>query len=83
MRGLDLEGQVDVMRVPGDTPQSPPKANPLTSTAALDLTIVLLVTLVKKERGTKRLTGTVLNSVSPGFTFAWGVSGTRYPIFSK
>src|SRR6266481_8742705 len=60
-----------------DTPQSPPKAIPLTGTAAPDLTLVVLVTLVKKERGTMRLIGTVLNPLSPGFTLACGVSGMR------
>ena len=52
-------------------------------TAAPRLTVVASVTLVKKERGTSRLTGTVLNPVSPGFTLAWGVSGTRTPTASK
>jgi len=46
-------------------------------TTAEDLTIVLLVTLVKKERGSIRLIGTVLNPLSPGFTFAYGVSRMR------
>src|SRR5260370_1032951 len=60
-----------------DTPQSPPKAIPLIGTTAPDLTIVLLDTLVKKERGTMRVIDTVLNPLSPGFTLACGVSGTR------
>src|SRR6266446_1800687 len=66
-----------------DTPQSPPKAIPLTGTTTPDLTIVSSVTLVKKERGTRRVTGTVLNPLSPGFTLACGVSGTRYPTASN
>src|ERR1700756_15870 len=53
-----------------DTPLSPPKAMPLTGTGAPDMTIVSLVTLVKKERGTRRLIGKVLKPVSPGFTLA-------------
>src|SRR6516162_6158444 len=66
-----------------DTPLSPPNAIPLTGTVAPGLTIVASETLVKKERGTMRVTGTVLNPVSPGFTLACGVSGTRYPTASN
>src|SRR6516162_480672 len=66
-----------------DTPLSPPNAIPRTGTGAPGLTVVALLTLVKKERGTRRVTGTVLNPVSPGFTLACGVSGTRYPTASK
>src|SRR5260370_15611209 len=65
-----------------DTPQSPPNAIPLTGTAAPGLTAVLSVTLVKNERGTSRLTGTVLNPVSPGFTLPLPLSGTPNPLFS-
>src|SRR6516162_10658539 len=66
-----------------DTPLSPPNAIPLIGTGAPGLTIVSSATLVKNERGTMRLTGTVLHSVSPGFTLACGVSGTRYPTASN
>src|SRR6516165_9098137 len=66
-----------------DTPLSPPNAIPLTGTGAPGLTIVSSLTLVKNERGTIRVTGTVLNPVSPGFTLACGVSGTRYPTASN
>jgi hypothetical protein len=66
-----------------DTPPSPPNAIPLTGTTAPGLTMVASVTLVKNERGTSRVTGTVLNPVAPGFTLACGVSGTRYAVFSK
>src|SRR6516164_11556051 len=66
-----------------DTPLSPPNAIPLTCTGAPGLTIVPSETLVKNERGTMRVTGTVLNPVSPGFTLACGVSGTRYPTASN
>jgi hypothetical protein len=47
-------------------------AIPLTGTGAAGLTIGLLLTLVKKERGTMRLIGIVLNALSLGFTLAYG-----------
>src|SRR5580704_15064197 len=47
-------------------------AIPLTGTGTAGLTIGLLLTLVKKERGTMRLIGIVLNALSLGFTLAYG-----------
>src|ERR1700747_991163 len=59
------------------TPQSPPNAITLTNRGASGLTLSPLIGLVKKEPGAIRLIGTVANPISPGFTFACGVSGMR------
>ncbi len=59
------------------TPQSPPNAIPRSGTGAPAFTVVAGVTLVKKERGTIRLIGSVGKPVCPGFTSAWGVAGIR------
>src|SRR5271166_2646340 len=64
-----------------DTPLSPPNAMPRNGIVALGDNFVAAVTLVKKERGTMRLIGTVANPVSSGWTFARGVSGMRYAVF--
>jgi len=53
----------------------------VSGTDAPGLTVIASVTLVKNERGTMRLIGTVLNPVSPGLTLAPGVSGMRYAVF--
>src|SRR5579872_5383973 len=63
------------------TPQSQPNAIPLTDKDVPGFTFASLVKLVKKERGAIRLIGTVANPLSPGLTFAWGVSGMRYAVF--
>jgi hypothetical protein len=43
----------------------------------LDDRVVAHVSEVKKERGTMRLIGIVLNALSLGFTLAYGISGMR------
>src|SRR5438132_4654490 len=57
------------------TPLSPPKAMPRTRVGAPASNLSPALMLVIKERGTILVIGTDLKPVSPGCTFAYGVSG--------
>src|SRR6202163_5171089 len=59
------------------TPQSPPKAIPRAEAGVPAGTLSPSRMLVMNDRGALRVTGTILNPVSPGLTVLYGVSGTR------
>src|ERR1700716_3269672 len=59
------------------TLQSPPKAMPRAEDGVPAGTLSPSRMLVMNDRGTLRVTGTILNPVSPDLTVLYGVSGTR------